>query len=185
MKVIGIAGSLRKHSYNAALLRAAAELAPPELELEIASLRDIPLYDADLEAEHGIPEPVRALKDRIAAADGLVFATPEYNASIPGVAKNAIDWLSRPASDIAKVFGGKPLAMMGATPGPGGTIASQTAWLPVFRALGVAVWAGPRMYFSGASKLFDESGALVDEAARKRLGEFVAGFARHVGGGQR
>lgn len=85
MKVIGIAGSLRKHSYNAALLRAAAELAPPELELEIASLRDIPLYDADLEAEHGIPEPVRALKDRIAAADGLVFATPEYNASIPGL----------------------------------------------------------------------------------------------------
>lgn len=181
MNVLAISGSLRTHSLNTALLRAATELAPAELTIEIATFRDIPLYDGDVEAEHGSPEAVRVLKDRIAAADGLLFATPEYNASIPGVAKNAIDWLSRPSSDIPRVFGGKPLAMLGATPGPGGTIASQTAWLPIFRALGVAVWAGPRMYFSGAGKLFDQEGVLVDEAARKRIGEFMGGFAKHLG----
>ena len=118
--VIGIAGALRRGSYNAALLRAAVELAPAGLTIEVASIREIPLYDGDLEAEHGIPEPVRALKDRIAAADGLLLVTPEYNNSIPGVFKNAIDWLSRPATDIQRVFSGKPVGLMGATLGQGG-----------------------------------------------------------------
>src|SRR5262245_61149336 len=97
--VIGISGALRRGSYNAALLRGAVELAPAGLSIEVASIREFPLYDGDLEAEHGIPAPVRALKDRIASADGLLLVTPEYNNSIPGVFKNAIDWLSRPPND--------------------------------------------------------------------------------------
>src|SRR5262245_30816970 len=120
-KIVGISGALRQGSYNAALLRGAVDLAPAGLVIEIASIRGIPLYDGDLEAADGIPEPVRMLKDLIAAADGLLLVTPEYNNSVPGVFKNAIDWLSRPPKDIPRVFGGKPVALMGATPGSGGT----------------------------------------------------------------
>lgn len=180
MKIIAIPGSLRGRSFNTALLRTAATLAPAGVEIDVTSLSGIPLYDADLEAGGGIPLEVAELKDRIAAADARMLSTPEYNASIPGVAKNAFDWLSRPAADIKRVFGGKPLALLGATPGGGGTISAQAAWLPVFRALGVALWAGPRMYVSGAAKLFDAEGNLVDEATRTRLSEFVAGFVAHV-----
>lgn len=182
--IIGMAGALRRGSYNAALLRGAVELAPAGVAIEVASIRDIPLYDGDLEAEHGIPEPVRALKDRIAAADGLLLVTPEYNNSIPGVFKNAIDWLSRPAQDIARVFGGKPVALMGATPGPGGTALAHAAWLPVLRTLGTQTWFGPRMYVSSAAKVFDADGRIVDEAVRAAVAKHLSGFAEfmaHVG----
>jgi NAD(P)H-dependent FMN reductase len=178
--VIGIAGSLRRGSYNGALLRGAADLAPPGLVVDIASIRDIPLYDGDVEAEHGIPEPVRALKERIAAADGLLLVTPEYNNSIPGVFKNAIDWLSRPPSDIARVFGGKPVALMGATLGMGGTALAHAAWLPVLRTLGTATWAGPRVYVSNAAKVFDADGRIVDEAVRSSVARHLAGFAAFI-----
>ena len=134
--IIGLSGSLRRASYNTALLRTAAELAPAGCTVEIASIREIPLYDGDLEAEQDIPQPVAALKNRVAAADGLLLVTPEYNNSIPGVFKNVIDWLSRPAADIGRVFGGKPVGLIGATPGGMGTAFSQTAWLPVLRTLG-------------------------------------------------
>ena len=175
--IVGIAGSLRTGSYNAALLRAAAVVAPPGSSLEVASIRGIPLYDADVEAKEGLPEPVRELKDRIAKADGLILATPEYNNSLPGPFKNAIDWLSRPASDIGRVFGDRPVALMGATPGRGGTMLSQAAWLPVLRALGVRLWAGPRIFVSGAGKVFDPEGRLVDEQVKEQLEAFMAGFA--------
>src|SRR5262245_65484963 len=99
-RIVGIAGSLRKASFNVALLRAARELAPAGTEIEIASIAGIPLYDGDLESEKGIPDTVTALKERIKSADGLLLATPEYNNSMPGVLKNAIDWLSRPPKDI-------------------------------------------------------------------------------------
>ena len=178
--IVGIAGSLRHGSFNAMLLRAAAQQAPPGTTVEPASIRGIPLYDGDLEAEHGIPEVVSALKDRIAAADGLLLATPEYNNSIPGVFKNAIDWLSRPAKDIARVFGDRPVALMGATPGPGGTMIAQTAWLPVLRALGTRPWFGARLYVSGASKVFDPQGNLIDDQVRKQVDAFVAGFAAFI-----
>jgi NAD(P)H-dependent FMN reductase len=178
--IIGISGALRRGSYNAALLRAAVELAPAGLAIEVASIRDIPLYDGDLEAEHGIPEPVRALKDRIAIADGLLLVTPEYNNSIPGVFKNVIDWLSRPPQDIARVFGGKPVALMGATPGPGGTALAHAAWLPVLRTLGTQTWFGPRMYVSNAAKVFDADGRLVDEKVRATVAKYLGGFSEFI-----
>jgi NAD(P)H-dependent FMN reductase len=175
--ILGISGSLRKGSYNSALLRNAVELAPAGLTIETGSIRDIPLYDGDLEAEHGIPEAVRVLKDRIAAADGLLLVTPEYNNSIPGVFKNAIDWLSRPASDIGRVFGDKPVALMGATPGRGGTTLAHAAWLPVLRTLGTLTWFGPRVYVSNASKVFDADGHIVDDAVRASVVKHLAGFS--------
>ena len=179
-KIIGIAGSLRKASFNAALLRAAAELAPAGTEVEIASIATIPLYDGDLERERGIPEPVTMLKDRIAGADGLLIVTPEYNSSIPGVLKNAIDWLTRPHKDIPEVFGDKPVAVMGTTPGMGGTRLSQAAWLPVLRTLGTRPWFGKQLYVAGANQVFGAESRLIDEKIKKLLAEFMAGFSNFV-----
>ena len=175
--LIGISGSLRRSSFNTALLRAAAELAPTGTTIEIASIREIPLYDADVEAASGVPAAVQALKDRIAASDGLLIATPEYNNSIPGVVKNAIDWLSRPPADLPRVFNNRKVAIMGATPGLGGTLVSQAAWLPILRTLGVDPWFGGRMAVSSAGKIFDADGTLTDEGTRERLKKFVEGFA--------
>ena len=176
-RIIGISGSLRRASYNSALLRAAAALAPAGITIEIASIAGIPLYDGDLESEQGLPAPVAALKDRIAAADALLLATPEYNHGIPGVFKNAIDWLSRPGSDIPRVFGDKPVAVLGATPGRGGTMLAQAAWLPVLRTFGTRPWFGKQLHVSGASAVFDREGRLVDDKVRELLGDFVTGFA--------
>jgi NAD(P)H-dependent FMN reductase len=182
-RIVGIAGSIRKASFNAALLRAAAEVAPGGTTVEIASIAGIPLYDGDVEAERGVPEPVAELKNRIADADGLLLVTPEYNHSMPGVLKNAIDWLSRPPRDIPRVFGGKPVAIMGATPGPGGTRLAQAAWLPVLRALGTRAWFGKHLYVAGAAQAFDADGRLVDDKVRQLLSELMAGFAAFAGGG--
>jgi chromate reductase, NAD(P)H dehydrogenase (quinone) len=174
--VIGISGSLRKGSFNSALLRAAVEVAPPGCTIEIASIAGIPLYDGDVEAQ-GMPSEVIALKEKIAKSDGVLLVTPEYNGSLPGVAKNAIDWCSRPASDIPRVFGDRPVAVIGATPGMGGTRLSQNAWLPVFRVLGMRPYFGKSLYVAGAGKVFDADGALVDATVRKILTDVVAGFA--------
>jgi chromate reductase, NAD(P)H dehydrogenase (quinone) len=174
-KVLGISGSLRRGSYNSALLRAAQRLMPEDATLEIAAIRGIPLYDADVEAQ-GIPAAVSQLKEAIVAADGVLLATPEYNNSLPGVLKNAIDWLSRPSSDIKRVFGGKPFAMMGASAGGFGTILSQTAWLPVLRTLGTQTWFGARLMVSRSAGVFDESGALKDAAVEEQLKKFLAGY---------
>ncbi len=178
--IIGIAGSLRKGSYNSALLLAAKEAAPEGTKLEIASIRGIPLYDGDSETETGVPGVVTDLKNRIAESAGLLLVTPEYNNSIPGVFKNAIDWLTRPSADVPRVFGNRPVALMGATPGRGGTLLAQTAWLPVLRLLGMRPWFGPRLLVSGAHRAFDESGQLVDEQVRSQLRSFMAGFAEFI-----
>ena len=174
-KVLGISGSLRRGSYNSALLRAAQHLMPEDAALEIATIRGIPLYDADVEAQ-GIPAAVSQLKEAIVAADGVLLATPEYNNSLPGVLKNAIDWLSRPSSDIKRVFGGKPFAMMGASAGGFGTILSQTAWLPVLRTLGTQPWFGARLLVSRAANVFDETGAIKDATVEEQLKNFLAGY---------
>src|SRR6476660_5922327 len=131
--LIGISASPRRGSFNSALLRAASELMPKGDRMIIHSIGGIPLYDGDVEAADGIPETVIVLKDAIASSDGLLLVTPEYNNSIPGVFKNAIDWLSRPPADIKRVFRGRPVALLGASPGAFGTILSQSAWLPVLR----------------------------------------------------
>jgi len=181
--IIGVAGSLRRGSYNAALLRNAVELTPEGVTLEIASIRGIPLYDEDVERESGIPATVAELKDKIAAADGLFLVTPEYNASIPGVLKNAIDWLSRPTKDIPRVFGNKAVAIAGVTPGRAGTRLSQAAWLPVLRTLGTRPWFGKQLYVSDAGTTFDEAGRLTDTKMRDQLQSYMAGFAKFVGRG--
>jgi chromate reductase len=178
--LIGISGSLRRASFNSALLRAAAEVMPSEAELRIQSIAGIPLYDGDVEAEHGIPAAVSSLKDLIAAADGLLLVTPEYNNSIPGVTKNAIDWLSRPPADIPKVFGGKPVAIAGASPGGFGTVLSQNAWLSVFRTLGADLWSGGRLLVSRATKVVDPNGNISDKATQDNIRNFVEGFVRYV-----
>ena len=178
--LIGIAGSLRKGSFNAALLRAAAEAMPDADRLLIRSIRGIPIYDGDEEAERGIPDAVAGLKDEIASADGLLIATPEYNNSIPGPLKNAIDWLSRPPSDIPRVFRDKPVALMGASPGSFGTILSQSAWLPVLRTLRADHWSAGRLLIPRAGAVFDEDGRLADEKVADRLGEFIRDFSTYA-----
>jgi NAD(P)H-dependent FMN reductase len=178
--IIGISGSLRRGSFNSALLRAAAELMPAGTELRIGTIAGIPLYNGDTEAADGLPTPVAELKSAIASANGLLLVTPEYNSSIPGVLKNAIDWLSRPAADIKTVFGGKPVAIMGASPGGFGTILSQNAWLPVLRTLGTKPWFGGRLMVSRAQAVFDDQGKMKDDAVKKQLEQFLQGFTAFV-----
>jgi chromate reductase len=179
--IVGLGGSLRRGSLNSGLLRASAELAPAGTTIAVHGIAGIPLYDGDDEQDHGIPAIVAELKDAIASADGLIIATPEYNGSIPGVLKNAIDWLSRPADDIARVFGGKPVALIGASPGGFGTVLSQEAWLPVLRKLGAAPWFGKQLTVARAGALFDKDGNLTDEGTRRKLEELVAAFAAAIG----
>ena len=176
-RLIGISGSLRNHSYHSGLLRAAAELAPAGVEVQIASIADIPLYNQDVEESAGVPASVARLKDAIQSGDGLLIASPEYNNSVPGVLKNVVDWLTRPPADIGRVFRGRPVAIMGATPGALATALAQSAWLPIFRALGCQIWAGGRLGLSGATRLFDDQGNLTDADSREALGKFIAGFA--------
>jgi chromate reductase, NAD(P)H dehydrogenase (quinone) len=180
VKILGISGSLRRQSFNTALLRAAQALAGPDIVLDIATLHGIPLYDGDLEQQEGVPQAVRDLQARIMASDALLLATPEYNNGIPGVFKNAIDWLSRPPAEIAAVFGNRPVAIIGASPGGFGTILAQNAWLPVLRTLGARHWAGGRLMVSRAPHVFDENGEMTDEGTRKQLHDFVQGFEQFV-----
>jgi chromate reductase, NAD(P)H dehydrogenase (quinone) len=175
MRVCGIAGSLRKASYNRALLRAAMELAPAGMEIvAFDRLRDVPLYDADVEAA-GDPEPVAALKTAIRSADALLVVTPEYNYGVPGVLKNAIDWASRPPT--ASVLNGKPAAIMGASPGRTGTARAQLALRQSFVFTQTLVMPGPELLVAEASKRFSEDGRLTDETTRRFVRELLERLA--------
>lgn len=127
------------------------------------------------------PKPNKGWSERIAACDGLLLSTPEYNNSVPGVFKNAVDWTTRPAADITRVFRGKRVALMGASPGGFGTILSQNAWLPIFNTLGMQHWTAGRLLVSRATNVFDVDGNLVDEDVRKRLRSFLEGFVGFLG----
>ncbi|HXZ59279.1 MAG TPA: NADPH-dependent FMN reductase [Steroidobacteraceae bacterium] len=179
LKLLGISGSLRRASHNSALLRAATRLMPQEATLEVASIRGIPLYDGDVEAQ-GIPAAVSTLKEAVVAAAGVLLVTPEYNNGIPGVFKNAIDWLSRPNSDVKRVFAARPFAVIGASPGGFGTILAQAAWLPVLRTLGTQFWTGGRLQVSRAATVFDEAGNLKDAGVEEQLRQFLAGYVTFV-----
>lgn len=181
IRILGLSGSLRRASYNSALLQAAQELTPEGAELIEGSIAGVPLYNGDEEAASGLPFAVEELKQQIAGADGLLLFTPEYNNSIPGVFKNAIDWASRPAKDIGRVFGGKPVAVLGASPGGFGTILSQNAWLSVLRTLGTRPWHEGRLMVARAGSVFNDQGRMTDEQMRDRLKDFLAGFVAFAG----
>jgi chromate reductase len=175
--VLAIAGSLRRDSYNRSLLRAATELSPPGMRILLdEELASIPPFDEDLErTTAGGPEPVRELRQKTSAADGLLIATPEYNHSFPGVLKNAIDWLSRPAPE--EVLAGKPVAVIGASGGPWGTRLAQGALRQVLYATGSVVLPSPALFVKDAGRLFDGAGKLVDQATRERLEAVLLAFA--------
>ncbi|MBU3029474.1 NADPH-dependent FMN reductase [Paracoccus marinaquae] len=176
--ILGLSGSLRRASYNAGLLRAAREVAPDGVEIVIGSIAGVPLYDGDDEAANGTPPAVAELNRQMAAADGLLLVTPEYNNGIPGVFKNAIDWMSR--GEGLKLWKGKPVALTGTSPGHFGTAQAQTHWLQVLRTLNTRPWWEGRLLIPRAGDLFDRDGNLTDDDTRKRLAEFVAGFAATV-----
>jgi chromate reductase, NAD(P)H dehydrogenase (quinone) len=181
MRILGLGGSLRDGSKNRALLVEAAAMVPADTELELSQLAvvgSLPLFNQDLLDRDGFPVGVAELKHALREADGLLIATPEYNWGIPGYLKNAVDWASRPASDIPRVFGDLPVALVGAG-GGAGTRFAQTAWLSVFRFLKMRPWFGQSLFVDRAPERFDEHNRLTDEATREQLLGVVTGFAGH------
>jgi chromate reductase len=170
VRVLGFAGSLRRGSCNKAALRVAAELAPEGMEVEVFDLAPIPLYNADVETA-GPPPEVVDFKARIAWSDALLIATPEYNYSIPGVLKNAIDWASRPADSSPLV--GKPVALLGAG-GRMGTARSQLHLRQVAVFTRMQVMVDPQVYIADARSQFDENGRLTNERYREQIGALMA-----------
>jgi chromate reductase len=166
VRVLGIPGSLRAGSYNLALLHAAQEVAPVGMELEIGSLAGIPVYNPDIEAG-GDPEPVVALKEAIRGADALLIATPEYNYSIPGGLKNAIDWASRPPREC--VLDTKPIAIVGASTEIGGTAKAQQHLRESLLFPGAQPMPEPQLLVTRAQSKFDEEGRLIDAEVREDL----------------
>lgn len=178
--ILGISGSLRSSSLNTSLLQAAVELMPEGATLDANGIAGIPLYNGDEEDAQGVPPAAATLKRKLLEADGLLLVTPEYNNSIPGAFKNAIDWMSRPPKEVPRHFRDKPVAVIGASPGKFGTILSQNAWLPVLRTLGMRPWFGRKLMVSHAESLMDENQLLNDQATRERLAEFLGGFVEFV-----
>lgn len=170
IEILAFAGSLRKGSYNKALLRAAKELAPESLNIQIFDLEGIPLYNADVEAQ-GDPKRVSEFKEAIREAEGLLIATPEYNHGVPGVTKNAIDWASRPAKKAP--LNEKPVGILGASPGMTGSARGQSQLRQAFEFTNSYCMPQPEILVSRAHEKFDEKGDLTDEATRKFLGKYL------------
>src|SRR3954452_22102370 len=175
--VVGFAGSLRRSSYNRALLRAAIELAPPELHIEAHELDALPLYNGDVEGA-GVPESVEELRAAIRQADALLTSTTEYNHGVPGVLKNAIDWLSRPPRGSA--LNGKVAAIMGASPGMTGTARSQSQLRQAFVFTNTYALLQPEVLVGRAHEKFDGDGRLIDQATRDFLGTFLQRFTEFI-----
>jgi chromate reductase, NAD(P)H dehydrogenase (quinone) len=173
-----IVGSLRRESYTRKFARALIALAPPSLRMESVEIGDLPLYDADL--DNGRPPPAwTAFRDRVRPLQGVLFATPEYNRSIPGVLKNAIDVGSRPRG--ASVWNAKPGAVIGVSPGRFGGFGASQHLRQVMVSLNMPAMAQPEAYIARADKLLDASGAVADAQTREFLQRFVQAFAAWVG----
>ena len=175
IQLLGISGSLRKASFNTALLRAAQELAPADMSIEIADISTLPLYDDDVR-EKGYPKTAQLLRDQIRAADAVLIATPEYNYSIPGVLKNAIDWASRPPE---QPFDGKIVGIMGASPGRIGTARAQYHLRQCFVFLNASVLNRPEVMVAGAADAF-KYGVLVDAPTRQFVSDLLGALATAV-----
>ncbi len=176
MKILAIAGSLRKQSYNRGLLLAAQELAPPNCTIEIFDLGGIPLYNQDLETN--LPAAVMQLKAKVRAADALLIATPEYNYSFSGVLKNALDWGSRPSGDNA--WDNKPVGILGASPGMFGTARAQYHLRQVFVTLNMHPLNRPEVMVASAKEKFDSDGKLTDPKARQKIAELLVALVASV-----
>jgi chromate reductase len=173
IRVLGLCGSLRKGSYNRMALAAAIEIAPDGMSIAEHAIGDLPLYNADVEKQ-GIPAPVKALRDAAAAADAILFATPEYNHSVTGVLKNAIDWASRPPD---QPLNGKPCAMFGASPGLMGSVRSQLHLRHICVFVNLFAVNRPEVMIAQADRKFDADGRLTDETAKKLIRELLESLA--------
>ncbi len=176
MKLLGISGSLREGSFNTCLLKTAGTLLPADVTLTIASLRDIPFYDGDIDVEPQ-PSAVTLLKEQIAQADGVIIATPEYNYSYSGVLKNAIDWASRGAT---RPFTDKPIAVIGASPGNFGAVRAQTDLRRLMSAVSGAVLPRPELLVSNVHTKIDEHGIITDEATLKVYRTLLTNFIEFI-----
>ncbi len=177
LSILAVSGSLRRGSFNTGALRAVAELAPADMRVTLADLREIPLYDEDLRQQRGFPPAVETLREQIREADALLLATPEYNYSFSGVLKNAIDWVSRPPQ---QPFLDKPVAVIGVSPGVTGAIRAQWQLRPVLAGLGAQVLFRPEVAIGNAREKFDEEGSLRDADTRERLARLLAALAAWV-----
>lgn len=183
MNVLAIAGSLRRNSLNRRLLQAAVACAPAGMHVQLyEGLGSLPMFDEDDESTQLAAGPVRALLDQVASASALLIATPEYNQSMPGVLKNAIDWLSRPAPK--EVLVGKPVALIGASAGRWGTRLAQAALRQVLFATEASVLTGPALYLANAHSAFDAEGILIDSAALTSLRQVLSALNNNMNGAQ-
>lgn len=178
--IIAISGSLRSGSLNTRLIKALQSIAINFVEIQSASLHDIPLYNGDLEENSGIPSGVEALRTRIKAADGIIVAMPEYNAGMPGVLKNALDWLTRPPKEMGPTFSGRPLALAGATPGGLGTALAQAGSLTVLRQLKVRLFPDHLRVSSASDRLNSEGQP--DAELAKQLERWLQAYVRFIQG---
>ena len=172
VRVLGVSGSLRRGSFNTAALRAAQELAPAGMTIETFDIAPIPLYNEDVR-QQGFPPPVEELRRRIKQADGLLIVTPEYNYSIPGVLKNAIDWASRPPE---QPFDGKPIPLMGASPGALGSARAQYHLRQCFLFLNAHLLNRPELMITQAATKFDADGKLTDQPTRDLVAALLTAF---------
>ena len=177
LRILGIAGSLRAGSFNRSLLRAAVERAPEDMTIEVFDLAAVPLYNGDVEAA-GDPPGVAAFKQAIAATDGVLMATPEYNHGVPGVMKNAIDWASRPPREAP--LGGKPVGLIGASPGITGTARGQSQLRQAFEFTNSYCMPQPELLMFKAHEKFDAEGKLIDEQTAEFLEKYLVAFGDWV-----
>ena len=180
LKIVGISGSLREDSFNQMLIRALDQSSQAGCTFSHISLRDIPVYNQDDEEEMGIPSLITEIQSQLMECDGLLIASPEYNHSIPGVLKNAFDWLTRPVEKIDSVFLDLPVGLVGVTPGQGGTVLAQKAWQPIIHMLGMKPFKLSSLALSDAEKIFNRSGELIDRQVIGEVEHFMKGFTQFI-----